>query len=89
MMMIIILPQMTQISHITTNNKIKPFISAEIYGLLNNPFSFFTKTKYVLGLRYPIGKYGRIKSFYRIDRELNNNNPYTYYNLGIEYRYDF
>ena len=61
----------------------------ELYGLLNKDSEFATKIKFALGARYNFKKLGKIKVFYRIDRELNSLYPFTLYNIGIGYTYDF
>lgn len=71
------------------NCKLTPFIYYEHYGKLDSSVSYAFRHKYAIGARYSFGKYGKVKVFYRIIKELNNPNPYTVYNLGLGYVYDF
>lgn len=68
---------------------LEPFTFVELYGLLQKYEEFPLKIKYVIGAKYNLKKYGRIKAYYRIDKELNSFYPYTIYNIGIGYSYDF
>jgi len=68
---------------------IEPFIYIELYGLLKRNEDFATKIKFALGIRYNLKKFGKIKAYYRIDREINSVFPYTFYNIGIGYSYEF
>ncbi|MGD2035082.1 MAG: DUF2490 domain-containing protein [Bacteroidales bacterium] len=69
--------------------KLTPFFYSELYGKLGNGDDFPLKLKFALGCNYSFGKYGKVKIYYRIDRQLNNEHPYTYYSLGLGYRYEF
>ncbi len=71
------------------NCKLTPFIYYEHYGKLDSPDQYGFRHKYAIGGRYSFGKFGKVKVFYRIIKELNNANPYTIYNLGLGYVYDF
>lgn len=84
-----ILRNKLEVKYDIRNCKLSPFIYSELYGDLNNKDEFAFRIKYAVGGRYSFGKYGKVKVFYRVIRQLNNMYPYTYYNLGIGYAYDF
>jgi hypothetical protein len=84
-----ILRNKLEVSYNINNCKLSPFLYSELFGNLKSTDNFAFKIKYALGGKYSLGKYGKVKAFYRIIRELNNRNPYTYYNLSIGYVYDF
>ncbi|MBN1951477.1 MAG: DUF2490 domain-containing protein [Bacteroidales bacterium] len=70
-------------------SKFTPYLFSELYGRLASNYPFPTKLKTGIGVRYNLKKFGAIKGFYRIDRELSMPVPYIYYTLGIGYSYDF
>ena len=84
-----ILRNKLEIRYNIRNCKLSPFIYSEFYGNLNETDEFAFRIKYAVGGRYSFGKYGKFKAYYRIIRQLNDLYPYTYYNLGIGYVYDF
>lgn len=67
----------------------EPFTSLELCGLLDSHENFMSKIKFILGAKYNLKQFGKLKIYYRIDRELNASYPYMYYNLGISYSYNF
>lgn len=69
--------------------KLSPYIGTELYGIFSQDKEFAFKMKYTLGVKYYFEKWGQIKILYRIDRELNDPDPYTYFHIGIGYSYDF
>lgn len=84
-----ILRNKIEIKYNINNCKLSPFIYYEIYGKLYSEEKFVFRHKYAVGGRYSLGKFGKIKVFYRIIQELNNTNPYTFFNLGLGYMFDF
>lgn len=70
-------------------SKITPYVFSELYGRLESYQPFPLKIKTGAGIRYNLKKYGLLKLYYRIDRELVVHVPYTYYTLGLGYSYDF
>jgi len=69
--------------------KLTPYFYSELYGNLEKGTKFAIKMKFALGLKYSFGKYGNVKLYYRIDRQLNDPYPFIYYSLGIGYNYKF
>jgi hypothetical protein len=84
-----ILRNKLEVGYNIRNCRFSPYVYSELYGILDSPDLFALKIKYALGGKYFLGKYGKVKVFYRIIKELNNSEPYTYYNLGVGYYYDF
>lgn len=69
------------------NNPLTPFISGELFNMLNAKNSDIYKLRISLGANYSLKKAGKIKVFYQIERELNNEHPYTYYIIGTRYNF--
>lgn len=84
-----ILRNRLQLKYNIRKSKLTPYCYAELYGELGKEKEFPLKMKFALGGRYSFGKYGKIRAYYRIDRELNNKNPFTFYSIGLGYRYKF
>jgi hypothetical protein len=84
-----ILRNRLQVSYNIRNSKFDPFIYSELYGVLSKYHPFPLKVKTALGCKYRFNKFGVIKVSYRIDRELNNNYPFTYSYLELGYAYSF
>jgi hypothetical protein len=70
-------------------SKLTPFIYLEVYGQIEENYPFGMRLKTSFGCKYRFEKAGAVKAAYRIDRELNADNPYTYYNLELGYVYEF
>jgi len=66
-----------------------PYASLEFYSLLGSNEDIFSKLKITIGTRCDLGKFGDLKIFYRIDRELSIFYPYTYFNIGAGYYFKF
>lgn len=67
-----------------------PFIGAELYRAYEKGESaFFSKVRYTIGTGYDFEKAGKINLFYRIQKELNVEEPKTRYILGLGYSYSF
>ena len=84
-----ILRNRLQLSYNIRKSPVEPFTYAELYGLLMLNEDFASKIKLALGIRYNLKKYGEVKIYYRIDRELSSLYPYTFYTIGLGYSYDF
>ncbi len=84
-----ILRNRIRVSYNIRKSPVEPFVYAELYGLLKINEDFATKIKYALGVKYNLKKYGKIKAYYRIDKELNSFYPCTFYSIGMGYSYDF
>jgi hypothetical protein len=68
---------------------ITPFLYVEHFGQINRKDHYGIKFKSSIGLDYSINKRHDLKLYYRVDRELNDKDPYTYYYLGLCYEYNF
>lgn len=67
------------------NCKLTPFISGELYTDLDlAPISHFN-FRLTAGTSYPLGTISRLKLFYRIDFELDQDEPYRIYTLGTRF----
>lgn len=84
-----ILRNRLQLKYDIPKSKLTPYISAELYGQFGEDTEFPLKMKYIIGVRYSFGKYGKIRVYYRLDRELNSDYPFTFHTLGVGYRYYF
>ena len=84
-----ILRNRLRIKYDIPRSKLTPYLFSELYGNLdkNKPFAF--KIKSGIGARYNLKRFGQLKLYYRIDRELNAPHPFTYFILGAGYSYDF
>lgn len=66
----------------------KPYISIELFSLLNYPRSFaFNANRIAAGLEYAISKHHKIDVYYMIQKELNVSNPETDFIIGLGYYY--
>jgi hypothetical protein len=77
-----------QIKYNIRNSKLTPYISIEHYGQLGEKV-YGLKIKPEIGISYPFGKNHELKAYYRIDRELHNELPSTFFSLGLGYLFDF
>jgi hypothetical protein len=84
-----ILRNRLQIKYNIRKNRLTPYVYTELYGQLATDGPFAVSIRSVIGGQYSSGKQGNLKTYLRIDRELNRENPFTYYNLGIGYVYLF
>ena len=84
-----ILRNRLQIRYDIPKSKLTPYLFTEFYGILEHELPFAYKIKMGSGLRYNLKKYGSLKAYYRVDRELNADYPFTYFILGISYSYEF
>lgn len=67
-----------------------PKFSAEVYNRFEeDDENRFSKYRLTLGTVYKIKNFGRIKVFYRIEKELNVDEPETTNILGFNYTYTF
>ena len=67
--------------------KYEPFVSTEIYYLLDNSGKYFNRIRYKIGTDYELNKRNTINLFYMIQQELNSKNPVRAFILGLGYRY--
>ena len=84
-----ILRNRIQLNYNIPKSKLTPYFYSELYGNLEKGTQFAIKMKFALGFKYSLGKYGKVRLYYRIDRQLNDQYPFTYHSLGIGYRYKF
>ncbi len=84
-----ILRNRIQIKYNIPKSKLTPYFYSELYGNLEKGKQFAMKMKFALGVRYSFGKYGKVKLYYRIDRQLNDPYPFIYHSMGVEYGYAF
>jgi len=69
------------------HNMAKPFIAGEIYYRLDNK-NELRAFRYTIGLDSGITKNLSIKSFFRVEKEINVDYPTKYYIMGIMFSYD-
>ena len=70
--------------------KYSPFASGEIYYSTNNPEgNEIRKVRYNAGLNYEINKHHSFSISYLIDKEVNQNNPWTDYVIDTGYKFTF
>jgi hypothetical protein len=84
-----ILRNRIQLKYNIRNSKLTPFLLAEHYGRLYSDDDYGIKIKSEIGFSYNLKIQQQLKVYYRIDRELNNKNPFVFYNLGICYLIKF
>lgn len=80
-----ILRNRLQIKYNIRKSKLTPFLLTEHYGRLYSNDDYGLKIKSEIGTTYRINKHHELKVYYRVDRELNNENPYLLYSLGVSY----
>jgi len=68
----------------------RPEASAELFFLLNgsSPGSF-VQWRALLGVEYVINRRNAVELYYMVKQEVNVNNPWTSYIIGISYSYSF
>jgi hypothetical protein len=84
-----ILRNRIQIRYNIRKSRFTPFIFTEHYGLLYSGDDYGIKIKLEIGTNYTLKKHHELKIYYRVDKELNNDNPFTFYSLGIGYKFQF
>ncbi len=84
-----ILRNRLQIKYNIRKSKLSPYMYTELYGQLGTPDPFAITVRSAFGGRYSLDKFGVVKMYFRIDRELNDENPFTLYTVGIGYNFDF
>jgi len=77
-----------QIKYNIPNFKITPFVSVEHYGQFGEEY-YGIKIKPEIGAAYSFNKNHQISVYYRIDRELHNEYPFTFYSVGLGYLFEF
>ncbi len=68
-------------------SKIEPAISAELFYSLHQERIHPFELQLTIGSTLRTRKWGNIRGFYRIERELNNEVPYVNYIIGLKYRF--
>ncbi|MCK4663352.1 MAG: DUF2490 domain-containing protein [Bacteroidales bacterium] len=69
-------------------NPISPYCSFEAYYQLNNPEgNEFDKIRYTCGIDYKFNKRNSLDIYYRLQKQININNPVNSYILGLKYCY--
>lgn len=68
------------------NFKISPFISTEIYSVLDQSLEF-TRLKTIIGGQYSINNWAELNLYYKIERELNVAEPYLLSTLGVNFTF--
>jgi hypothetical protein len=84
-----ILRNRLQLKYNIRKSQIFPFFYVEHYGQLGEKGKYGIKLKSAIGTGYSINKKHEIKTYFRVDRELNKKNPYLYYSVGVGYSYIF
>lgn len=70
--------------------KYTPFMAAELFYQLNNAKgNEIDNIRYSAGFDYEINKLHSLEVFYLINKEVNVNDPWTEYIIGIGYKYAF
>lgn len=69
------------------NWKLDPEFSAEIFRQYENGENEFNKLRFTIGTKYNLKAFGKIRLFYRMEKELNTSYPKTTNILGIKYTY--
>ena len=69
-------------------NPVSPFTSGELYYQLNNPEgNQLDKLRYTAGFEYNINKKNSFDIYFRIQQQINVNNPVKSYIIGVKYFY--
>jgi hypothetical protein len=83
-----ILRNRLQIEYAIQKSKYSPFWYFELFNKISSYEKSIFKFKTAFGTQVSFGRFGKVKIYYRIDRELNKIHPYTYYNLCLGYYYE-
>jgi hypothetical protein len=70
-------------------SKIEPAFSYELFNSVDQHYFKPYQMWFTFEGSYNLKKYGSIKGFYRIERELNDEVPYINYIIGLKYRFHF
>jgi hypothetical protein len=72
------------------NKHIRPEASAELFFLLNGQYpGSFVQWRASLGVEYVINRRNSVELYYMLKQEVNVNNPWTSYIIGLSYSYSF
>lgn len=63
----------------------EPYMATELFYQKSTKNAAFEKIRFDLGTNFEINKRNEIKAYYRIERELIQDYPYTYYFFGLFY----
>ena len=66
---------------------VDPFIASELYFRIRNKPNEFQKYRLDVGLDWRLGKKCNLSTFYRLQKEINVNNPALEHVIGIGYSY--
>ena len=66
---------------------VDPFIASELYFRIRNKPNEFQKYRLDFGLDWRLGKKCNLSTFYRLQKEINVNNPALEHVIGIGYSY--
>ncbi len=70
------------------DKKYFPFIYTELFYQLNNPEgNELVNVRYAAGFEYEFNKRSSLDLFYLINKEINVNNPWTDYVIGVAYNF--
>jgi len=80
----------TSLAYNIRKSKIDPEISAEIFRhYQEDEESEFNKYRLTLGAKYRHKRYGKMGVFYRLEKEINTDEPKLTHILGLKYTYTF
>lgn len=77
--------QKIKLAYKIKDSSFTPFLGSELFYIDSYDESRFEKIRFDIGTSYKINKYNRIKAYYRVAQELNQDFPYTYYSIGFFY----
>lgn len=69
--------------------KVDPWFSTELYLPVDELGLYASKVKTIIGADIGLDKWGELKPYYRIDKEITKVEPYLYYTLGCTYVFKF
>ncbi|MFC2097711.1 DUF2490 domain-containing protein [Bacteroidota bacterium] len=79
-----------QLKYNIKNCKFTPYAACELYyRFIKSEGSGFNKLRFTFGTDRSLSKNSEINFFYRIERDLNIDNPKTAYILGLKYDFGF
>ena len=85
----ILLRSRIDVNYDIRKNKIEPFFAFEHYlGLSDELLGYSLQLRWTLGASVPVNKWSDVSAAFRIQRQLNKNNPLTAYIFLLSYNID-
>lgn len=81
--------QKIKVGYKLNNSDFKPYIGSELFYNNSSDESGLDKIRFDVGTNYKINPNNKVKVYYRIERELTKDNPYTFFNIGVFYTHSF